>query len=193
MKNADLAVLQPYCDDEMRMLRSISRSIISKFKERLTDADYDDFYSIANITLWQAYNSYNPDMGISFDVFLRGCLKRRFKTEVRDRHREKRVINQFADSLDKPINDENESNLIDIIPSDFDTFEEVMKVQDKEQFQKKVKKYIASLSSRQVNILNLLIDGYEAKDIQKILEIPEKEYTSHLKDMRSYEKVKSLF
>ena len=132
-------------------------------------------------------------MGISFDVFLRGCLKRRFKTEVRDRHREKRVINQFADSLDKPINDENESNLIDIIPSDFDTFEEVMKVQDKEQFQKKIKEYIASLSSRQVNILNLLIDGYEAKDIQKILEIPEKEYTSHLKDMRSYEKVKSLF
>ena len=52
MKNADLAVLQPYCDDEMRMLRSISKSIISKFKERLTDADYDDFYSIANITLW---------------------------------------------------------------------------------------------------------------------------------------------
>ena len=95
--------------------------------------------------------------------------------------------------LDKPINDENESNLIDIIPSDFDTFEEVMKVQDKEQFQKKIKEYIASLSSRQVNILNLLIDGYEAKDIQKILEIPEKEYTSHLKDMRSYEKVKSLF
>lgn len=101
----DSSVFEPYCKNDMRLLRSISKSIFLRLGESLTEAEYDDFYSIANITLFQAYNSYNPDMGISFDVFLRGCLKRKFKTEIRDRHREKRVINQFTMSLDATTDD----------------------------------------------------------------------------------------
>ena len=82
------------------------------------------------MTLWQAYNAYDPDAGISFDGFLRSCLQKKFKTELTHRHRQKRILNQFAVSLDAVNDKEEECNLLDFIASDFDTFEEVAKRQE---------------------------------------------------------------
>ena len=193
MANNELAILQPYCENDMQLLKRISKSIFMRFNESLTKADYDDFYSIANMTLWQAYNNYNPDMGISFDSFLHTCLQKKFKTELTHRHRQKRILNQLAISLDATNEDGEECNLLNYIPSDFDTFEEVIRRQDKEQYQDRVKQYISKLSNQQVNILNLLIDGYKANEIRQILDISAKEYTDDLQFMRSFKNVKILF
>ena len=95
MTSTDLTVLEPYCKDDMRQLKKLSKSIFLRLNEPLTEADYDDFYSIANMTLWQCYNSYSTDKGASFNTFLCDCLTKKFKSEIRDRHREKRVINRF--------------------------------------------------------------------------------------------------
>lgn len=193
MAKLDLSILEPYCENDMKLLKKISKPIFKRFGEQLSEADYSDFYSIANMTLWQAYNIYSDDMGISFDIFLRTCLKKKFATEIRDRHRGKRVINQLAYSLDQMVDNERDFSLIDTIASDFDTFEEVMKRQNKEQFIDKVQEYMSGLSNQQINILNLLIDGYTGREIQKVLDISDREYTSNLTSMRSYEKVKALF
>lgn len=192
MTSTDLTVLQPYCENDMRLLKRISKSIFLRLGEPLTEADYDDFYSIANMTLWQAYNSYDISKGASFNIHLCNCLKKKFKTEIRDRHRAKRAINQFTTSLDATNDSEEECSILDFIPSDFDTFEEVAK-NNNEQFQDKVQQYISKLSNQQVNILNLLIDGYEPKDIRQILEISSTEYAENMKIMRSFENVKILF
>ena len=189
----ELAILQPYCENGMQLLKRISRSIFMKFNEPLSTADYDDFYSIANMTLWQAYNTYNPDKGISFDGFLRSCLQKKFKTELRYRHRQKRILNQLAVSLDLLDDDDEKSSLLEIIPSDFDTFEEVIKSQENEQYQDKVQRYISRLSNQQIGILNFMMDGYEPYEIRQILKISVKEYTDDLKIIRSYEHVKILF
>lgn len=193
MAKLDLSILEPYCENDMQLLKKISKPIFKRFGEQLSEADYSDFYSIANITLWQAYNIYSDDMGISFDIFLRTCLKKKFATEIRNRHRGKRVINQLAYSLDQMVDNERDFSLIDTIASDFDTFEEVMKRLNKEQFIDKVQEYMSGLSNQQINILNLLIDGYTGREIQKVLDISDREYTSNLTSMKSYEKVKALF
>lgn len=194
MKNQDLSLLQPYCENDMRQLKRMSRSIFMRFNEPLTNADYADFYSIANITLWQAYNSYDSGMGVKFEGFLHSCLKKKFKSELISRHRQRRVINQFTISLDSVNEDEEECSLLDYIPSDFDTFDEVLKRQERGQFQdNKVQQYVSRLSKRQVDILNMLMDDYQAKEIQQILGISEKEYTDNLHVMRSYENIKILF
>lgn len=193
MTSADLSVLQPYCENDMQLLKKISRSIFLRFNEPLTKADHDDFYSIANMTLWQAYNAYDPDMGISFDGFLRSCLQKKFKSELTHRHRQKRILNQFAVSLDATSDSEEECNLLEVIPSDFDTFEEVTKRHENQQYQDKVQLYISRLSNLQVNILNLLIDGYRTNEIREILHLSSKELTENLQIMRSYENVKILF
>lgn len=181
----EVEVLEPYCKNNMQLLKKISRSIFLKLGETLSESDYDDFYSIANMTLWECYNSYNSCMNASFNTFLCNCIRNKFKTEIRDRHRAKRVINQFATSLD-----DNGNDIYNLIPSDFDTFEEAT---NNNQFQDKAQQYISKLSSQQVNILNLLMDGYEPKDIRQILEISSKEYAENIKIMRSFENVKILF
>lgn len=193
MSGADLAVLQPYCENDMRLLKKISKSIFMRFNEPLAKADYDDFYSIANLTLWRAYNSYNSDMGISFEGFLYSCLQKKFKTELTRRHRQKRILNQFAVSLDGINENAEECSLLDFLSSDFDTFEEAAKRQENGQYRDKVQQYISRLSNEQVNILNLLMDGYKVNEICRILEISEKRYADNMQTMRSYENVKILF
>lgn len=193
MSGKDLALLQPYCENDMKLLKKVSRSIFMKFNEPLTNADHDDFYSLANMTLWQAYNTYNPDMGVCFDGFLHTCLQKKFKSELTRRHRHKRALNQLATSLDAVNEDEDKGSLMEFVPSDFDTFEEVLKRQEKEQYQDKVQQYISKLSRQQVNILNLLMDGYEPYEIRQILELSERDYTNNMQIIRSYENVKILF
>lgn len=193
MTSTDLSMLQPYCDNDMQLLKKISRSIFMRFNEPLAGADYDDFYSIANMTLWQAYNAYDPDTGISFDGFLRSCLQKKFKSELTHRHRQKRVLNQLAVSLDAAGDGEDECSLLEFIPSDFDTFEEVTKRNDDQKYQDKVKRYISRLSDRQVNILNLLVDGYKPTEILLELQISAREYADNMQIIKSYENVKILF
>lgn len=189
----DLSLLQPYCENDMQLLKKISRSIFMRFNEPLTRADHDDFFSIANMTLWQAYNAYDPDNGVSFDGFLRTCLQKKFKTELTSRHRYKRILNQFAVSLDAVNDNEEECSLLNLIPSDFDTFEEVNKRQEYGRYHDKVQQYLAKLSNRQVNILNLLADGYKSSEVQQILKMSSTEYSDDLTIMKSYENIKILF
>lgn len=193
MTSADLSVLKPYCENDMQLLKKISRSIFMRFNEPLAKADHDDFYSVALMTLWQAYNAYDPDTGISFDGFLRSCLQKKFKSELTHRHRQKRVLNQLAVSLDAAGDGEDECSLLEFVPSDFDTFEEAIKRNGSQAVSEKVQQYISRLSDRQVNILNLLIDGYRANEIQEILGMSAREYAENLQIMRSYKNVKILF
>lgn len=193
MNGKDLSMLQPYCENDMKLLKKISRSIFMKFNEPISMSDYDEFYSLANMTLWKAYNAYDPDKDVCFEGFLHTCLQKKFKSELTRRHRKKEMINRLATSLDATDEDEDKSSLMDLIPSDFDTFEEMLKNQDKDQYQSKVQQYLSRLSNQQVNILNLLMDGYEANEIRQILDISEREYSDNLQIARSYENVKILF
>lgn len=193
MNSKNLAVLEPYCENDMKRLKRISRSIFMKLNESLSNADYDDFYSVANLVLWQAYNSYDPKMGVKFEGFLHSCLSKKFKTELEYRHRQKRVLNQFAVSLDAASENNEDYCLLDCVASDFDTFEEVVRRQEKEQFQDKVKKYVSRLSKQQIKILDMLVEGYKSNEIRQTLKISSTEYAENLRIMRSYENVKVLF
>lgn len=109
------------------------------------------------------------------------------------RHRQKRVLNQLAVSLDAAADSEEECNLLEFIPSDFDTFEETIKRQGCGQYEDKVQQYISRLSDTQVNILNLLVDGYKPTEILLELQISAREYADNMQIIRSYENVKILF
>jgi len=195
MTSADLVVLQSdildsyYADNAKKMHKVVDR-ILSKFGG-LSNKDTDDFYSLANEVFAEIMTRYDHEQ--SFDGFLYSCLSNKIMTEITRRNREKRKTDRMAVSLDKISDSGEECSLLDFIPSDFDTFEEVTKRQENEQYQDKVQQYISKLSNRQVNILNLLIDGYKANEIQQILEISPKEYSENLQIMRSYENVKILF
>ncbi|MCM1234738.1 MAG: hypothetical protein NC489_31940 [Ruminococcus flavefaciens] len=183
-------ILASYYTDNAKKLHKVVDKILSKFGG-LSGKDKDDFYSLANEVFANIIRTYDHEQ--SFDGFLYSCLSNKIKTEITKRNREKRKADRMSISLDGTNENEEECSLLDFIPSDFDTFEEVTKMQECGQYHDKVQQYISGLSNRQVNILNLLIDGYSPNEIRRILEMSSGEYADHLKSMRSYEKVKILF
>ena len=195
MTSTDLAVLQSdilntYYADNAKKLHKVVDRILSKFGG-LSNKDTDDFYSLANEVFLDVMKRYDHEQ--QFDGFLYSCLSNKIMTEITRRNRQKRKADRMAVSLDGTNENEEECSLLDIIPSDFDTFEEVAKRQGRSRYCDKVQRYISKLSNRQVNILNLLVDGYKANEIQMILEISSTEFWEDLKIMRSYENVKILF
>lgn len=193
--SGNLAVLQSdildtYYADNAKKLHKVVDKILSKFGG-LSGKDIDDFYSLANEVFWDVIRKYDCEQ--SFDGFLYSCLSNKIMSEITRRNREKRKADRMSTSLDAVNGDNEECNLLDLIPSDFDTFEEVIKKQESEQYQDKVQRYISKLSNMQVNILNLLIDGYQPYEIRTILNMSQNEYTDNLQIMRSYENIKILF
>lgn len=195
MTSANLAVLQSeilntyYADNARKLHKTVDR-ILCKFGG-LSGKDTDDFYSLANEVFADVIKRY--DYKQSFDGFLYSCLSNKIMTEITKRNREKRKADRMAVSLDAVNGEDEELSLLDFLPSDFDTFEEVAKRQESGKYQDKMERYISKLSNRQVNILNLLIDGFKPSEIRQILGIPPKEYEDNLYTMRSYENVKILF
>ncbi len=179
-----------YYDNNAKKLRRMVDKILSKFGG-LSNKDVDDFYSLANEVFADVLKRY--DHVQPFDGFLYSCLLNKIKSEMTKRNREKRRADRMATSLDVINGDDEECSMLNFIPSDFNTFDEVAKKQGNGQYQDKVQMYISKLSNRQVSILNLLVDGYKPSEIQQILEISPREYSDDMQIMRSYEFVKILF
>ena len=189
------AVLEPnildayYANNARKLHRTVDK-ILCKFGG-LSDKDTDDFYSLANevfVDVMRRYDASQP-----FDGFLYSCLVNKIKSEMTRRNREKRKADRMSISLDSINNDDEECNLLDFIPADFDTFDEAVKSQECGQFQDKIQIYISKLSNRQVSILNLLVDGYKPNEIRETLKISSREYVDDMKNMKSYENIKILF
>ena len=157
----------------------------------LTYKDIDDFYSLANMVFADAIKRYDGEQ--SFDGFLYSCLSNKIMSEITKRNREKRKADRLSISLEATNDKGEDYSLLDSIPSDFDTFEEASRRQKNGQYCNKVQQYISKLSNQQVNILNLLIDGYKPFEIRRILDLSSKEYADNMQIMRSYENVRVLF
>lgn len=185
-----LHILDDYYADNARKLHRVVDRILSKFGG-LANKDTDDFYSLANEVFVDVLKRYDYEQ--SFDGFLYSCLSNKVMSEITKRNCEKRKADRMSISLDAANDNGEEYSLLDVIPSGFDTFEEASRLQENGQYQDRIQQYLSKLSNQQVNILNLLIDGYKPFEIRRILEISPKEYADNMQIMRSFENVKVLF
>lgn len=186
-----IQILDTYYADNARKLHRVVDRILSKFGG-LTYKDTGDFYSLANEVFADVIKRYDGEQ--SFDGFLYSCLSYKIMSEISKRNCEKRKADRLSISVNA-VNDKGEDySLLDCIPSDFDTFEEVSRRQENGQYDSdRAQQYISKLSNQQINILNLLIDGYKPFEVRRILELSKNEYADNLSIMRSYENVKVLF
>jgi len=191
MMNKDYAVVQTdilnaYYADNARKLHRVVDKILFKFGG-LTYKDMDDFYSLANEVFADVLKRYDYEQ--SFDGFLYSCLSNKIMSEITKRNREKRKADRLSISLDATIGD-SDATIADTVADDFDIFQEIFR---QHEYQGKAEQYISKLSNQQINILNLLIDGYKPFEVRRILELSSREYADDLSIMRSYENVKVLF
>ncbi|MDE6619176.1 MAG: hypothetical protein K2K74_01550 [Lachnospiraceae bacterium] len=185
-----LQILDIYYADNAKKLHRVVDKILLKFGG-LSDKDLDDFYSLANEVFVDVMKRYDSEQ--SFDGFLYSCLSNKIMSEISKRNCEKRKADRLSISLEATNDKGEDYSLLDCIPSDFDTFEEASKRQENGQYCNKVQQYISKLSNQQINILNLLIDGYKPFEVRRILEMSPKEYENNMQIMRCYENVRVLF
>lgn len=180
-------ILEWYCDNEMYRLKKICYPMLIKIGG-ISDKDYDDFYSIALSVLSDTALRFDSEKEIDFDSFLASNIKRKFKTEIRDRNRGKRIPAKKLESTSNLVTEDG-LELGETIPSKFDTYETACEYLFEGT---KIQRYLDKLSYTQRKIVSLLSNGYKAKEIRELLHMSEKEYSQNLAAIQAYENVREL-
>lgn len=113
-------LLMKYTERNMWRLKSITHKLLKRYGG-VSQSEYDDFYSIANMELIKAVVTWNPSKS-DFNTFLYGNISRKFKTRFRDIHHPKRckisknkkgeIIYEKEASLDAPMSLNNKETLL---------------------------------------------------------------------------------
>ena len=182
-------IIEFYCRDEQRELKKIAYPLMIKFGG-ISQKDHDDFYSLAALTLLQAVKSYDREKGIPLKKYLETCINRKFETLMSERNCKKRICDRLSDSLETPVGEDG-MVLGDTLVSDFDMEAELLK--EEESGNERVETYLSSLSKLQRKIVELKMEGVPVIEIKRKLGLTDRQYKSHMRSIRSYEKTAIFF
>ena len=199
-----LECIEFYCKNDLKELKKLCNPML-KLKN-IPSMSHEDLYDVAIECLCSSVKKYDDEKS-QFKTFLLGNIKKRFFTWMRNSARSCRC-NVERDENGRIIVDEETGNnkviynasiysetedgcmLGDTIKSDYNLEDQVLNKQ--EYMSEKTKMYINSLGSIQKQIAYYLMDGYESEEIKELLSLTDKEYSSFLSDMKSYDKKKNL-
>lgn len=180
-------ILEKYCNNEMANLKKMCNPMLNKIGG-LYGMDIDDFYSIALGVLTDSAFRYDENNKCSFDCFLASNIKRKFKSEIRDRNRLKKIPQKNIESMNALIGEDG-MEISEMIPSEFDTFEIAAQSM---MGGTRIQRYLNQLSRTQRKIVALLSEGYKPMEIREYLHISEKEYSNNIQAIQSYENTRIL-
>ena len=179
-------ILHKYCDNDMRELKKICNMLMRGIGG-ISNKDYDDFYSIGLEALYDSSKRFDESKS-QFKTFLIGNIKRKFKTEMRDRNRGKRIPAKQIQSMSTMITDDG-LELGDLIESDFNVYNECF---GEDLSDIRINTYLSKLSTLQQIIVKRLSEGYCSNEIKEQLHISNEEYNENLSFIQAYENVKLL-
>lgn len=194
-----LDIIDDYCCNDMAKLKKICHPIIVRIGG-ISNKDYDDIYSLAQFILCKCVNKYDKhnDKKASFNTFFYNILNRRlYATYIRDKNRQCRsntkvdkngnVIFVPDVSLDAPTPDcVNTMERISVSTTLEDEYFEP-------DISKNVVSYLHNLSSDQLEVAHLFMDGYSNDEIKDILHISQTELNERINGMKAYRNLSILF
>lgn len=127
--------------------------------------DFNDFESLAGYELTKAFQNYKEDVSNIF-TFSTMVLKRKALAEYRDRNRDKRKADSYAESLSQKLSEDTETTL--------DAFLEDLTSDENEEIelQEAITAICKSITkTRERKIIELVSKGYEDNKIAEILHI----------------------
>lgn len=177
-----------YCGNENKELKKIVNPILTVKFGWISQQEYDDFYSIASMVVWDCEKKFDNKKVKTkkFKSFLSGCIHNKIKTHVTYMNRNKRIMKDekgnpiHNSSLDTPIG-EDELDLKDMIASDFRMEDEA----DVDlSYRECVSNYLKILSPIQRNIADMIMEGFNSSQIKEKLNLTDKQYENHMKYLR---------
>lgn len=186
-----------YCENENKELKKIVNPILIRRFPWIPQKDYDDFYSIASMVVWDCEQKFDGKKikTKKFNSFVSACIHNKIKTHVTYMNRDKRMIKDndgnplHNTSLDAPISYEDNSTFSDYLSNDCDVENDVI---EKSCNDENVEEFLCSLSNIQRKIIELKMDDYMPDEIKQRLNISDGEYNSAMKSIQMNENL-SLF
>ena len=174
LSEEQLAIIEDYCCDDMKKLKKLCNPIIVRIGG-ISKKDYDDIYSLAQFLLWNILS------------------RRIYATYIRDKNRQCRSNTKEDEngnkifipdvSLDAPTLDCVAT--MERISSSTTLEDEFFKPD----ISKKMKQYLHNLSSEQLEVAHLFMDGYKQEDIKDILHMSQSEFNNCMNGMRVYRNI----
>ena len=134
--------------------------------------DIKDLNQEALVGFSDAINNYNVDENASLKTFISLCVERRIQVSLLKASRKKNQILNDALSLEH-IYTKFDNTLADII-SDNDENNPLTKITRNEQFDSLFKEITSSLSASEKDVFNLMLNGFDYKQIATILNFDTK-------------------
>lgn len=213
-------LLNSYYENNAKKLHATVNKIFNKHYGGTVGRDMEEFYGIGSdvlIDILAKYKSgkstYDSSQG-SFDGYVYRAIYMAITDEFKRQNRDKRATkiylldengNKVLDEktgkpikislsdvrLDAPIKEDSNMTQGDMIQSDFNMDKTVL--DDLRIYRDDISCFLNNLSDTQRKIALLIMDGYEAIDIQNILNITDKQYKDCWSVITSYEKKRILY
>lgn len=208
-------LLKSYYENNAQKLHLAINKIFNKYYGGTSEKDMEEFYGIGTDVLTEIWknNTYDSSKG-NFDAYVYNSLKMAFIDEFKKQNRDKRKAkvflldengNNILDentgkpikvsiqdvSLNAPLKSDENTTYGDMIQSDFNIDAEISKKIGT--YRDDVEDFLNSLSDMQRKICILIMKGYVAEDIKKILAITDKKYKECWSVITSYDKKRILY
>ena len=154
-----------------------------KFKKMYLSAklDRDDFNSLAHEELTKAFENYDSNESAVI-TYAYNIIFKKPLTELRNcTKRSRRKALYVATSLNAPVNENSGIELGEIIA-----------IKETPEIDILVQRYLDSLTKKQRQVANLMMQGYKDKDIKKLLRMTNEQYGVILISMKKDSKITPL-
>ena len=173
--------------------RKAEEQIIKKYKNfvrakarsyYLIGADKEDIIQEGMIGLFKAIRDYDTEKAASFKVFAEICITRQMITAIKTATRQKhRPLNSYV-SLNKPVFDEeSDRTLLDMIVGEKITNPEALMI-SKEEMDLMELLIEENLSSFEMKVLDLYLQGKTYNDISELIDKPIKSIDNALQRIK---------
>ena len=166
---------------ENNRLQKLVDRIIKKRYGWIPQKDYDDFYSVAGQALWYCEEHFDITKGKNFEKYLIDSCYRKIKTQITRMNRKKRNNGEPDVSMEKLIDAESET-----------TFGDMIAAKEVEDLDPLAQRYLDSLTPKQRQVAELMMQGCSDKDIRAMLDMSKEQYKIAIMNMKKDKKITPL-
>ena len=169
-----------YTADDMRKLKAITLTQIRKF---CGDANlhWDDYFSIANMTLWRVIESYDETKCDNFYAFLVDCIRRKIKTELT-----KINNNATVTTSTKTISFDHVTDDGVALAETIDSKKTISDELDSRHLSENAWQYVHQFDGNPRKVVEMIMDGYANDEIQRVLHLSRRDFDDIMIKLRAY-------
>lgn len=175
------ALVEGYLSDNYAKVKKCIHIVL---KRRVSSQNMEDYIGIAHLALIKAARRFRTNRKMSFTSFANMNICSAIKTELTRENRDCRQFNKTAKSLDAPVNDDDNTKILNTLIGDGE-----ITIQES----KRINQYLDTLPEDAKKVLALRLKGYDYIEIRNKMGYTTKQMKDVLMKLQKYERVTILY